>query len=127
MKAINTYKRQSLTTADPWAILIALYDGLLRNLHGAVEATKVSDFAKAGEHYRKALAIISELEAAVNLNENEAFGRQLLSLYGFFSDEILKANLRAEVDRIAGILEIISGLRQAWDEAARSLRAARVA
>jgi len=127
MKGINTYRKQALTTADPYAIVVALYDGLLRHLLAAQNATLEGQRGVAGERFGKALAILSELEASVDLSQNEEFGHQLSALYGWFSQEILQANLRNDVERVSPIITMITELREAWDVAARTLRASKVA
>lgn len=127
MKAINAYRRQSVTTADPYAIVVALYDGLIRNLHGASHAAKEADFGTAGEKYGKALAILSELEAAVDLRQSPEFGMQLVALYAWFQREILQANLKRQPERLDPILVMAGELRDAWETAARQLRSNNVA
>lgn len=127
MKASNAYRRQSLTTADPYAIVVALYDGLLRNLHGATHSVEAGDFSAAGQKFGKALAILAELEAAVDLRQSPEFGNQLVALYAWFQQEILQANLRHQPERLEPILVMASELRDAWETAAQQLRSNNVA
>ena len=124
MKGVNAYRRTSVSTADPMDIVIALYDGLLRNLNAAQLAFEESKRAEAGERLGKALAIVNELDASLDTKVGGEFSQQLSTLYAWFQQELLTASLKSDATKLAPVVQMVSELREAWHVAATTLRAA---
>lgn len=124
MKAVNAYRKTSVSTADPMQIVVALYDGMLRHLTAAQIAFEAGDRAEAGTRIGKAIAIVCELDASLDSKQGGEFGIQLSNLYSWFNQELLQVSMTRDSARLAPVVQMISELRDAWHTAAISLRSA---
>jgi len=121
-RATDSYRRVAVTTADPMEVLVALYDGLLRHLHGAQIAMEGADAERVGQTLFKALAILSELDASIDRAADPKFSNQLAAIYAWAQHELVQANMQRDPDRIAQVIPLIKDLRDAWADAAAKLR-----
>ena len=116
----SSYKETQIKTASPVALIILLYEGMLKNIRKGEAGLQDEDrYADSASHLMKAMAIVTELIKIINptaspelangfLNTN----RHVLGLIG----DALKEKDRAPLAEAA---EIILSLRSAWVEVAR--------
>jgi flagellar protein FliS len=118
MKAIDKYKNRSIETSDPGKIVVALYDGFIKQVTIAREELEDGDRAKAGEAISQAIAIVGELHASLDGDKgDEQLAERLASIYMFVNDELLQANRENDPERLDELIDLMSGLRDAWQEA----------
>jgi flagellar protein FliS len=113
----NRYLADSIDTASPGQLLIMLYDRLVVDLLQGEEALRANDRDQAAERITHAQEIILELRTTLDIDAwSGAPG--LAGLYGFLLTELIQANIRRDVDKVASCRGIIEPLRDAWREAA---------
>lgn len=118
MKAIDKYKNRSIETSDPGKIVVALYDGFIKQVTIAREELEDGDRARAGEAISQAIAIVGELHASLDGDKgDEQLAERLASIYMFVNDELLQANRENDPERLDELIDLMSGLRDAWQEA----------
>ena len=120
--AYAQYKQHGILTANPVELIVLLYDGCIKQLRTAAVAIEDRRYPQANTSLQKAQEIIMELVNSLDFNYE--ISDQLLSLYDFMLNEIVEINLHKETDRIDGIIEVLSSLRQAWNEIAKEGRGA---
>ncbi len=113
----NQYKQQSAMTASPGELTLMLYDGCVKNLKLARTYIEDKDLAKSNEASQKAQAIIAELMRT--LDTRYEVGKQLLALYDFLLDLIVRSNVQKSTKLIDQALEFATGLRDTWQQAVR--------
>jgi flagellar protein FliS len=120
MIATQTYLQQSIQTAGPAHLVLALYDGLLASIRRAQHALS-SDQLGATEQAHVELVrgqrIVSELQVGLNHEQGGDIASSLDSLYTYCMNELLEANLRKEPAGLEAVQRIIRVLRDSWDEA----------
>lgn len=110
--AYEKYRKQEVTTANPVGLIVMLYNGCIKRLKLARIAIEKKDYEDANSNLKRAEDIIEELMASLNL-KYEISGN-LLSLYTFMYEEIVRINISKDAGKIEPLLKIISSLRDTW-------------
>ncbi len=115
---MNHYQNNQINTATPEQILIMLYDGAIRFCHQAIQAMDVGDKAVQGEKISRSMAIISEFSHSLDHEIGGRIAADLDGLYGFMMRELTRANLKNDRKGLENVVDLLSGLRETWVEAA---------
>lgn len=110
-RAAAAYQKASIETS-PGRILDALLGRLLQDLDEAKRAIEVKDIKAKTVAVDHALAILGELNLALDRRQSAELCGQLSGLYGFVEERLLLASLRLEpslVDEARPIIETIRG------------------
>ncbi len=116
----EAYKRQQVMTATPEALTLMLYNGALRFMTEGVEALKSKEYEKANTSLIKAQNII--LEFVSTLKMEYEISQQLLPLYNYVYDALVEGNMKNSVEKIEEAKEIVTELRNTWNEAMKISR-----
>ncbi len=117
-RAVNTYFQTQMTTTTQGDVLLSLYDGAIRFLTEAKERIDAKDPAGKGNLISKALDIIAELDSTLNIEKGKDLAHNLHHLYFFCSKHLLMANLKMSKPMIDEVINILSGLRDAYAQIA---------
>ncbi|SHN51061.1 flagellar export chaperone FliS [Desulfovibrio litoralis] len=113
-KVAQAYLQTQVNTTSQGALLLMLYDGAIKFLVQAKEKMAEKDYAKKGILISKAIDIISELDACINIDRGGNISENLHSLYLFCNTRLLTANLRMNQSYIDEVIKILEGLRSAY-------------
>jgi len=115
-KAAHAYLQTQVTTTTQGELLLLLYDGAVKFLNQAKEKIAERDYAGKGILISKALDIVNELDASLNLEKGGELAENLHKLYFYCSTRLLNANLKMDVTFIDEVIKILSGLRGAYGQ-----------
>lgn len=119
--ARSRYVTDAVETVSPAKLVTMLYDALVRDLQLAEDQLLgPRDLHAVNERLVHAQAIVLELRAGLDPTKWSG-GPGLMQLYVFVTDELLKANVEKDADRVRAVRRLIEPLREAWHEAAGSL------
>jgi flagellar protein FliS len=108
---INT----AVESASPHALIVMLYDGLLKQLRVGRAHMLNKEIAHKASCISKALNILDQgLSLSLDLEAGGDLGQQLQSLYDYCSRRLLHANLKNDVAAIDEVIRLIEPLRAAW-------------
>jgi flagellar protein FliS len=105
-----------------------LYDGAVKHLDQAVnliaqkKAQVKSDpgiIEKIAKSVIRAQEIITELTVSLDFEVGGDIAKNLFSLYTFFNQELLEANVAFDAERIAAVRDMVKGLRDSWQTIAQ--------
>ena len=116
----ETYKQQSVMTMTPGQILIAVYDELIKQLNIAILSFENKDMMEINRSLQKSQRIINELRAT--LNYDYEISKNLEDIYNFLNRAIMNANIKKDPSDLKDVLEIATGLRDAFSTAEKSTR-----
>ena len=105
-----------IRTATPEMVIVKLYEGALRFLRQARECQQSGEVAGRAAAIAKTLAIVSELQQSLNLEEGGEVARNLDSLYFYVTDRLLEANVRGSLQPIDEASSVLTTLNEAWVE-----------
>ncbi len=113
--ALASYKQTQVETVGQGEIVVLLYDGAIRFLNQAKERIEQKDFAAKGIAISRALDIIAELDASLNMEKGGEVAVNLHSLYLFASTALLKANMKLDIDMIDHVIHMLSELKYSFE------------
>lgn len=120
MITAQAYVTDSIATAGPAQLVLALYDGALVAIQRAVAlmgptgTTPSSSIEAVHTQLVKAQRIVSELRVTLDHERGGSIATNLDSLYGFCLRMLVEANLSKDPHKLAPVLEVLRGLREAW-------------
>jgi flagellar secretion chaperone FliS len=117
-RGANAYVQTHVQSRSPLELVVMLYDGALRFLGDARTAIEQNDLARKRTAMSRALAIMSELQSTLNIEQGGEIATQLDSLYTYLNGRMLDASMKNDVaalDESAGLLAM---LRSAWADIA---------
>ena len=113
-KAAQAYLQTQVATTSQGALLLMLYDGAVNFLNQAKEKIAERDYAKKGILISKAIDIVAELDACLNVQRGGDISDNLHRLYFYCNSRLLSANLKMNVAYIDEVIKILEGLRSAY-------------
>ncbi len=120
MQAFNAYKETKIKTAGGGRLIVMLYDEAIRQITIASEAlerrTKQLDIVNNA--ILKAQDIITELMASLDFERGGDIAKHLFSLYIFFNQKLMEANIKKQMGALLEVKALMSELRNAWAEIA---------
>ena len=116
----DAYLKESITTASPAQLVLALYDGVLMAVDRAGEdLSGGAPGAMESAHWElvRAQKILTELRAALDHDRGGQISRSLASIYEFCLERLVQANVTKNPSPLGVVSEAIGGLRDAWEQA----------
>ena len=114
------YMGDTVATASPQQLLVMLYDRLALDLERAEAALVRGDRGATNEQLQHAQEIVLELQSSLKVDVWDG-GPRLAALYTWLLTELIAANVKGDLRRVADCRKIVEPLRDAWREAAASL------
>lgn len=114
LKGTQAYVQTKFSTVGQGEILILLYDGAIKFLRLAKEKIKENDPAAKGMLISRALDIVNELDSSINMEAGGSLSKNLHQLYFVCSTRLLKANLHMDAAGVDSVIDILTGLRNAY-------------
>lgn len=99
-----------------------LYDGAIRFVEEADERLGTGNVPGAGERISRVLAIVAELQGALDFRHNPPLCSALDGLYTFMTQRLLEANGNRDGGALEEVLGLLRSLRDTWSEAADLVR-----
>lgn len=117
--AAARYQKNSVKLASPVQIVSMLFDGAIRFANEASQAIEKKDRAHAGDRLNRSHAILEELASTLDHSHFPELCDNLLGIYGFCMKELLRANVEQDPAVLAGVVKVLTPLRDAWAELAK--------
>ncbi|MBN2652440.1 MAG: flagellar export chaperone FliS [Spirochaetales bacterium] len=113
---LNAYRETKVKTAGQDKLIIMLYDGAIKNVKIATELLRASDVKcdKVNDAIKKAQDFITELMVSLDFEKGGDIASNLFSLYRFFNEQLLEANLKKEEGSLPEIATMLEELKSAW-------------
>ena len=124
--AFSTYKETRIKTASQGQLLLMLYDEAIKQLDRSLEMLELNNSGKKdpgrieliGKALSKTQDILTELMVSLDFEQGDNIAKNLLSLYTWFSRELLDASIKQDAPRIMTVRNMMDQLRTAWHEIA---------
>ena len=124
--AYSAYQKNNVSTASQGRLVVLLYEGAVKhltaakNLFGQENKLKPNQIEQFGIHIQKTQAIITELQVSLDMEKGGEIAKNLMSLYLFFNEELMNANINQDKDKVSSVLKMMSDLADAWRTIANS-------
>lgn len=124
--AYNAYQKTNINTASQGRLVVLLYEGIIKQLTTAQTYIEKDgkilpgNIEKYGICIQKAQAIITELQVSLDMDKGGDIARNLMSLYVFFNEELLSANINHDKTKLDFVLKMTKELADSWRQVANS-------
>jgi flagellar secretion chaperone FliS len=117
-RAAQAYQQTQVQSQSPLELVVMLYDGALRFLQMAADATRGNDLVTKRMGMSRSMAILAELQATLNLQEGGDVAESLDRLYSYINSRLLEANVKKDAAPIDEAIRLLKPLRDAWAQIA---------
>jgi flagellar protein FliS len=114
-----TYQERVLEGASAVELVVALYDGILRFLYGAMDAVDRGDTVGRRAAVKRALDIIIHLQARLRMDIGGRPAEVLSEFYASIFAQILQASQGASKQKFQHAVDCVRTVRDAWRQVAR--------
>lgn len=108
------YKKVEVETTDSLKLIIMLYEGAINFLEQAKLRMDENKVADKGILISKVMAIVSELQGALNMNKGGDVANNIDRIYSYLRERLMEANSKNDKAIIDEILQHLRTLKQAW-------------
>jgi flagellar protein FliS len=115
----SKYPDVRFSTINKGNLVVMLYEGAIRFLEEAKNRMRVRDFAGKGMYIDRAFGAINELRGSLNFEAHEKLADSLNQLYFFMTKQISKASLSNDSKHLEIVIELLKGLKEAWEQAVK--------
>ena len=112
----HRYREVAIKTASPLQLVVMLYDAAICCIQEAREQMERKDIASRSRSVNKCIAIISELQACLNLKAGGEIAVSLNRLYDYMKGRIFRANVEQTSQPLTEVETLLENLRSAWVE-----------
>lgn len=117
---MGNYREHALEGASAVDLVVALYDGIIRFLYGAVAAVERGDEEERRGAVKRALDIIIHLQARLRMDVGGRPAQALSEFYASIFAQILQASQSASPAKFEHAIDCVRNVRDAWREVAKS-------
>ena len=110
----NVYKQNAVNMASSQQLLLMLLDGAVKYTKIARMAILNKDIARAHKELVRVQDIF--LELMITMDKNTKYMEDLYNLYNFIKNELVKANMKKNIEIIDNVLPLIEDIRDMWYE-----------
>lgn len=114
MKAISAYTENEVATQAPGRVVVLLYEGAIRFLKQAIAEIQAGLPAQKGQFITKAVAIIDELNTALDMEVGGEVAQNLRNLYLFMNRHLFQANTKSDIQMIREVISLLEDLNGGW-------------
>ena len=118
VRGLASYRQTEVQSRTPLELVTMLYDGALRFMAVARDAIVRKDIPARRDALNRTMAIVSELQSALNLQAGGEVAVDLDRLYEYASVRLLDAAMRNDVAPVDEVRRIFEILRDGWATAA---------
>lgn len=111
-------KSDAQTKIHPVKLIHMMYERTIIHLQQAEEGFKAGDPRKRGENISRAIALLTELKAAIRKDDGSEAALFLNSLYSAILVELPKVAISGDPEILAQAISYISRLKEIWEATA---------
>ena len=114
MKGLDTYQEVAITTQSRGRLVVMLYDGAIKFLKLAINELNAGNMDEKWIYIRKAMDIIDELNAVLDMEAGGEVAVNLRKLYMFMIRHLNTANIKKDPEMINEVIKLLEELNQGW-------------
>jgi flagellar protein FliS len=108
------YHQTQVETADPLELVIMAYDGIISSLKRASGLDQEGDLESRSREIQRALDLINELWAALDMERGGEIAASLASIYRFVTSQILIAEAKRDMEMMLTVARLLEGVKEGW-------------
>ena len=119
-KILDAYKNANreavVESDDPQALIMLLFDELLRAMRGYVSGVSKNDSKemRKNDQFTRSLTMLYGLQSCLNFDEGGEIAENLFRLYEYARVQLLHTSQTGEIDGTQVAISSIAEIREAW-------------
>lgn len=118
--AASAYKNNSILTASPAELTLALYEGAIKFCNIALIGFEKNDYQKVNNNLIKAQNIITEFRSTLDFKYPVA--KEFDMVYEYINRRLAEGNIKKDPQIVEEALGHIRSMRDAWKEVMKSAK-----
>lgn len=114
MNGIAAYQDNAVTTQSKGRLIVMLYDGAIKFLRLAIREIENNNYEAKGRYINKAIDIINELNAVLDMDAGGEIAGNLRKLYIFMINRLSQANVQHDPQLIRDVIKLMEELNRSW-------------
>jgi flagellar secretion chaperone FliS len=110
----NTAAHGGVAAADPHKLVVMLMDGAIERIRAAQGCIGRGEMAEKAQLIHRAIAIIGELHASLDVSAGGQIAVNLSELYDYMTRRLFKATLENKVEILEEVSKLLHEIRSAW-------------
>lgn len=112
---LEIYNQQSAVSDDPYALILKLYEGIIKFLSFVKSAMEDGNIEAKFTYINKVIAIFDELRNVLDFDGGDV-AYYLDGLYLYQIETLFSAGIDDNVNAINQVMKVTQGLIEAWKE-----------
>jgi flagellar protein FliS len=108
------HQDNTVTIQSKGRLIVLLYDGAIKFMKLAIKELEANNYEAKGEYINKALNIINELNAVLDMDAGGEMAANLRKLYCFMIQHLSEANMKRDPQMIRDVIKLMEELNQSW-------------
>lgn len=114
---MNPYQAHALEGANPVAITIALYDGIVRFMNQAIDAVEQNDADQRRASVKRAMDIVMHLQVTLDRKQGGKPAEALTEFYTAMFALMLQGSQANSRQKFEQVIANVRNVREAWKQA----------
>jgi flagellar protein FliS len=114
----SSYQKVQVETTNSLKLVVMLYEGAINFLEQAKMRISEDRIGEKGILINKVIAIVSELQGALNMSEGGEMAERLDSIYSYMINRLLEANANNDEKAVNEVIVHLRKLKGAWNQIA---------
>lgn len=110
----STAAHGGVAAADPHKLIVMLLDGAIERIRAAQACIKRGEMGEKAQLIQRAVAIIGELHASLDMSAGGQVAANLSELYDYMNRRLLKATLENDIEMMDEVSHLLHEIRGAW-------------
>ena len=117
---MNSYSVRALEGASGVELTVALYDGIVRFMHNAIDAVDSNDAAQRRYAVKRAMDIVIHLQATLRMDIGGKPAEALAEFYVAMFALMLQGSQANSREKFEQVIVYVKNVREAWVQATRN-------
>jgi flagellar secretion chaperone FliS len=114
--ATNAYREAAIRAASQIRLVMMMYDMVIDDLKGSVEAIRTNDIEKRTNDIKHALSVIEQLQGTLNMTDGGEAAITMDRLYSITRGRLLEACIKNSAPILREQVHLYTELRAAWQQ-----------
>ena len=114
VRGAEAYRRVNAETRSPIELVVMLYDGAIRFVGDARDAAEHNDVVGRTRAVSRALAIVTELQNTLQLEDGGDVAIELDRLYSYMTSRLLDSNVKRDRKALDEVHRLLCTVRDGW-------------
>ena len=123
---MNQYQARALEGASGVDLTIALYDGIVRFMHAAIDAVDQGDIRLRRAAVKRAMDIVIYLQATLRADIGGKPAETLAEFYAAIFALMLQGSQASSREKFRQVIACVRNVREAWQQVAKTPGAAEI-